>query len=580
MGQLCERLRTLGCIPQPNAVTLRSKPFGRACVLTPHLHTKRRTGKHGPNKDHIHSYVEAALEPPKTTTHMAIHERARTGVLARNSILNLVGQVLPMLIAVLTIPYIVRGLGKDGYGILSIAFMVLGYLSIFDLGLSRATVKFVAEHLSADKIHKVPELVWTSLGLLVASGCACGGLAATFVPIAVTHFFKMPASFVGEAKTSLFILCVSMPVMLGNDALRGVLEATQRFDLVNYVKVPGSICFYLVAALAIPLGVKVSGIVLILVLVRLSTACMYLVLCCRTIPGLRTNLRFSREAVRPLASFGGWVMVSNITGPIFGSVERFMIASMLSVGMLTYYSVPFDVVGKLLIFPTSIAPTLFPYFSYHGTKGATQVSDVTSRSVKYLLLLMTPFTAIFIFFARNIMTLWMGPEFARQSAVVLQLAAAAVFLNALAFVPYSSVQALGRPDLKAILDLVLLPLYALSCWLFMRSMGLSGAAIAKLLATALDAGFLFTFAWKMKAFSLRDCVSGPLFRALVTSAGLSFAVYSIRSLHATLLASILLLTVCLACYAATFWVVAVDGNERSVLRGLSQLLLLKRRSVF
>ena len=150
-----------------------------------------------------------------------------------------------MFVGIFTIPYIVRGLGTNGYGILSIAYLMLGYFSIFDLGLSRATVKFVAEHLSPEKVHKVPEIVWTSLTLLVLLGCAGGMVVAAFVPVLVTRFFKMPLSFVGEARTSLFILAASMPVMLGNDALRGVLEATQRFDLVNYVKVPSSVCFYL-----------------------------------------------------------------------------------------------------------------------------------------------------------------------------------------------------------------------------------------------------------------------------------------------------------------------------------------------
>jgi O-antigen/teichoic acid export membrane protein len=77
-----------------------------------------------------------------------VHSKPGRGLLAKNSVLNLLGQVLPMLVGVVTVPRIVRGLGTDGYGILSIAFMVLGYFSIFDLGLSRATVKFVAEHLN------------------------------------------------------------------------------------------------------------------------------------------------------------------------------------------------------------------------------------------------------------------------------------------------------------------------------------------------------------------------------------------------------------------------------------------------
>jgi O-antigen/teichoic acid export membrane protein len=510
---------------------------------------------------------------------MTFHGQEGKSLLAKNSFFNLLGQVLPMLVGVVTIPYIVRGLGENGYGILSIAFMVLGYFSIFDLGLSRATVKFVAQNLSPDKIHKVPELVWTSLGLLVGLGCAGGILAAAFVPLAVTHFLKMPASFVGEARTSLFILCASMPVMLGNDALRGVLEATQRFDLVNYVKVPASICFYLFAALAIPFGVRVSGIVLILVLVRFFTCFMYLAFCFRALPNLQANFGFSREAIRPLASFGGWIMVSNITGPIGGNIERFLIASGLSVGMLTYYSVPFDLVGKISIFPASIAPALFPYFSYHGEGTGNEVKDVTSRSIKYLLLVMAPVTAVFVFFAKDILQLWVGAQFAAQSTVVMQLVAVLFFFNCFAYIPFTSVQALGRPELKAILDLVALPIYAVGCWWLMHRMGLNGAALAKLLVTILDCSVLYFFAWRMKAFHVRDLISGPLFRALVASAGLFAAVYFIHSLRLNLVLSGLLLTVCFGVYAVAFWVVAVDQEDRGTLMGFwrKALFLMKGR---
>jgi len=499
---------------------------------------------------------------------VTFHGREGRGLLAKNSIFNLLGQALPMLVGVLTVPTIVKGLGTSGYGILSIAFMVLGYFTIFDLGLSRATVKFVAEHLSSDKLHKIPELVWTSLLLLVALGCAGGALAAAFVPLGVAHLLKVPPSLLGQARASLFILCASMPVMLATDALRGVLEATQRFDLINYVKVPASVCFYLAAAVAIPFHVTVPTIVLVLVLIRMASACAYLQLCLHVIPSLRCRPKFSRSAVRPLTCFGGWIMVSNITGPIGGNMERFLVASMLSVGMLTYYSVPFDLVGKIAIFPASIAPALFPYFSYHGGGEGQEVRDVTSRAIKYLLLLMTPLTAVFIFGAKDILRLWLGPQFATNSTIVMQLVAMLFFVNAFAYIPYSSVQALGRPDLKALLDLIAIPLYLVCCWWLMHRMGINGAALAKLIVTIVDCVALYLFAFRLRALRLRDFASGPLFRALVASAGFFLAVFYLSSLHAPLRVSIALLAVALAAYLTAFWLSAVDDDDRSTIQDL------------
>jgi len=187
-------------------------------------------------------------------------------------------------------------------------------------------------------------LIWTSLSLLVGLGIIGGAVAALFVPVSVTHLFKMPAELAGQARIALFILCASMPIMLGNNALRGVLEATQRFDLVNYVKVPSSVLFYLAAALAIPFGVHVAGIVALLVAIRLVSTLAYLFLSFRTIPELGRGFRVSKASLGPLATFGGWVMVTNVTGPVFGYLERFMIASLVSVAMLTFYSAPYELV--------------------------------------------------------------------------------------------------------------------------------------------------------------------------------------------------------------------------------------------
>ena len=485
-----------------------------------------------------------------------------------------------MIAGVLAIPYIIRGIGTTEYGIYSIATMVLGYFSIFNLGLSRATVKFVAENLSPERVHKVPEIVWTSFALLVGIGSIAAVIGMLFVPISVTRFFKMPPEYIGEARTALFILCASVPLMLASDCARGILEAAQRFDLLNLVRVPASVLFYALAALVIPFGAHVVAIVIVMICIRVASTVLYLLFSLKVFPELRSNFRISRAAIRPLASFGGWVMVSNITGPIFGSLERFMIASVLSVSWLTFYSAPYDLVSKIIIFPASIVPSLFPYFSYHGARSSNEVSEVTARTVKYLLLVLSPVIAILIFFARDILQLWLGPQFASQSTAVLQISAFAFFLNAFAMVPFTSVQALGRPDLKAALDVMVLPIYAVFSWWLMRKLGIDGAAWAKAAVTILDCGALYIIAARLKAFSFRDCVSGPLFRAGLASGGLFLAIYAVKSLHLMLLASAPLVLACFVCYAAVFWVVSVDQDDRTTIGGLRDRLMsvLHRKS--
>jgi len=67
--------------------------------------------------------------------------------LARNVLWNLLGTGAPLLVALFAIPLLIEGLGTERFGVLLIAWMVVGYFSLFDMGLGRALTKLVAEKL-------------------------------------------------------------------------------------------------------------------------------------------------------------------------------------------------------------------------------------------------------------------------------------------------------------------------------------------------------------------------------------------------------------------------------------------------
>ena len=91
-------------------------------------------------------------------------------ILAHNTILNFIGQVIPLIVGVITIPFIIRGLGIERFGLLSLAWVVLGYFTILDLGLGRATIKFVAEALGKGEKDEISRIVWTAVTIQVILG--------------------------------------------------------------------------------------------------------------------------------------------------------------------------------------------------------------------------------------------------------------------------------------------------------------------------------------------------------------------------------------------------------------------------
>lgn len=418
-------------------------------------------------------------------------------LLARNSVINFIGQAMPLLVGVITIPFIVKGLGAERFGLLSLSWVVLGYFSLFDLGLGRATTRFVAEFLGQNQINRLPKLVWTSIVIQGFLGVLGGLLLTGLIHLLVHRILKIPSVLLMDARSTFLLLAASLPVVLILTSLRGILEAGQRFDLVNAVKIPSSSLTFLLPAVGVLLGLSLPKIVLLLLISKFFTALVYLILCLMTFPVLRKTFSFDSEVLRPLVTYGGWITVSSLVGPIMVYLDRFLIGSIISMAAVAYYTAPYEIVTRLWILPSSLVMTLFPAFSTLGETSKEVLSRLYTRSIKYLLLIMGPVILVLILFAEEILRLWLGTEFAERSTLVLQILAIGVLVNSLAQIPYTFLQGLGRPDITAKFHFLELLLYLPLAWFLVMNMGIAGGALAWTIRIVFDALLIFCASWRL-----------------------------------------------------------------------------------
>src|SRR5437660_6747976 len=113
-------------------------------------------------------------------------------LLARNTFWNLMGSGAPMIVAVFCIPILIRGLGKDRFGVLTLAWALIGYASLFDIGLGRALTQLVAKKLGSGEDHEIPVLAWTSLLLMLGLGAAGTLTIISISPWLTHHALKVP----------------------------------------------------------------------------------------------------------------------------------------------------------------------------------------------------------------------------------------------------------------------------------------------------------------------------------------------------------------------------------------------------
>lgn len=412
-------------------------------------------------------------------------------LLARNTLLNLLGSVLPILVAILAIPILIRGIGTERFGILSLVWMFVGYFSLFDLGLGKAVTKLVAEKISTDLEGQIPPLFWTSVLLMLVLGVVGSGVVLVGGQWLVCDVLNVSTQFEHETICSFYAIAFSLPFIINTSALRGVLIAYQRFGLVNAIRTPQGILNFLAPLAVLPFSRSLIAIVSVLVGVRILVWGAHLYVCLKHYPMLHRNIQVELSLVRPLLHFGGWMTVTNIISPLMTYLDRFFIASVVSTTAVAYYAAPYQVVTKLLVVPGALLGVLFPAFSSSLSTSNHRAQQLFENGIQAIFLLLFPVVLIILFFAHEGLKLWLGIEFADNSTVVLQLLSVGILINSLTLVPFTFIQSAGRPDLTAKFHLLEFPIYIIALWLILPHYGIVGAAGVWVVRVILDGVLLF-----------------------------------------------------------------------------------------
>jgi O-antigen/teichoic acid export membrane protein len=430
-------------------------------------------------------------------------------LLARNTVLNLLGQLGPLIVAFFAVPVLVAKLGPDRFGVLSLAWVAIGYFSLFDLGLSRALTQAVSAALGGGRPDELPVLTITALAAMALLGFLGGAILAALTPLLVDNVLQVSAELREETVRTFYLLSVSLPFVLATAGLRSLLEAHQEFGAATALRVPYSLFNFLAPLAVLPFSHSLVPVVVTLVVGRMATFVAHAIVCARRFAFLREPAQLDRPVIVRMLRQGGWITVSNIISPLMLYLDRFLIGALVSMAAVAYYATPYDMLMKLLVIPAALLGVLFPAFAATFDRDRAATAILLERAVRLMLLAMFPFVIVLVTFAHEGLTLWLGGDFARFSASVVQWLAAGVFINSIGYIPFSAIQAIGRSDLTAKLHAAELPLYVVAIVLLTREFGVAGVAMAWVLRVGVDTGLLLWLATR-RLPELKGSLRAPL----------------------------------------------------------------------
>jgi O-antigen/teichoic acid export membrane protein len=196
------------------------------------------------------------------------------------------------------------------------------------------------------------------------------------------------------------------------------------------------------------------------------------------LPDRWVKAKFSGKNLANLLSFGAWMTLSNIISPLMVMADRFVISAILGASVVAYYTVPFEVLIRVLIIPGALTSALFPRFAMMLRVDVAGARVLYMNSIKMLLAVLIPFCVAIGLCSKSGLSLWLGDAFADQSWLIVSILAVGLLFNGLAHVPFAAVQASGNARATALLHIAEVIIYIPTLLILIKMFGLVGAAMA------------------------------------------------------------------------------------------------------
>jgi O-antigen/teichoic acid export membrane protein len=480
----------------------------------------------------------------------------------KNSFWNFLGRALPVLMGVLTFPFLVRAMGTERFGALLIIWTIINYFTLFDFGLGRALTRIVAARLGKKETSDIPSLFWTGFLPLFVLGIFAA--LALFVSASWlgSKVIELQNPLQKEIVAALRLFAAGLPILISGSALRAMLDAYELFPAKNSVDIAANLLAQMAPLVVTYFDTRLTLVVASILAANLLRWIGYLILCNFTVENLWLKRGISVGESRSLFVFGGWQTVINLVRPMLYCLDRFIIASVISATAVAYYVTPFEAITKLWIIPNSLTNALFPALSRAYLEPRSQAAQILRSGNQILLVVLYPCVLFCVTFAPEIMSLWLGSDFCQKSALPFQVLAIGVLINSLVLLPAESMMALGKPEIVGKLCLIELPFHGIITWYMVIYYGIVGAAIAWTGRAILDALCVFML---VRAVDPRSVPAGaPLFSLVLGCIITLMVPLALDNLSIR----ILFFALCAASFVGVFWFLIMNSYERTALLDL------------
>lgn len=403
--------------------------------------------------------------------------------LGRNLLAGLANSIWSALVALAVVPFYLKYLGIEAYGLIGFFVTTQALLQLLDMGMAPTINREVARSSASGDLREAGKLLHTLAVVYWSMAGAIVLLILVLAPLIAEYWLQSrqlsPQTISHAVMLMGLVVACRWPIGLYQGALIGAQRLTISSGINMAMVTIGSLGGVAVLAFISP---TIEAFFIWQACVGLVYAIAMRWGAWRII-GRMTEMRFDVDKLKNIWRFSAGMSGVALSGIVFTQLDKVILSKMLGLEEFGHYMLATVVVGGLSVLIAPMFNVIYPRFSALVASGDIEkLTDLYRVGTRLFAAVLFPIAMFLAVFAEDLVRIWTGnPAIASSVAPVISLLAIGSALHGVMFFPYALQLAYGMTRLPLVINAILMIVMVPLIIFLARTYGALGGAMSWLI---------------------------------------------------------------------------------------------------
>jgi len=384
----------------------------------------------------------------------------------KNLIFNFVGQGWTAIMGIIFIPFYIKYLGIELYGLVGFFAILQAWFLLIDMGMRPTLSREMAFYSGGSHTDKSIRDLLRSIEII-----------AIFIAFLITSIIALSANWISSSwlqagtvqletiTRSLLIMSLVIGIRLIEGIYTSSLLGMQKHFAFNVVQSLMATIRGFGAVIVLKwISPTIEAFFIWQAIISFVTLIIFILVTYYFLPNINRFARFSLNALKSVSNFMAGMTLATILKVILTQIDKILLSSLLLLSDFGYYTLAATVAAVIGVLIAPITQTVYPQFCEFKAKNKTdEFKSLYHQSSQLVTVVTGSIALVVIFFPENFLRLWtQDAELALIVSPLLALLMIGNLLNSFMWLPYQAQLAYGWTSLNikinAVAIILLIPL--------------------------------------------------------------------------------------------------------------------------